>query len=296
MRLKTTLEQWQTLKAIEQEGSIQAASIKLKKSHTTLIYAVKKLEEQLCIKLIEIKGRKARLTEHGQTILRRALSMLEQAQELEVISEQLKRGVEPKVTVAIDHLCDPNWLYNPLAEFLTQNSTTSVQVVETSLGKTTEMVENELADIAIINVPITNFSAEAFGITTMLPVISVEHPLALQEDVSMGDLATICQIVVRDLGDVGKTKRNVGWLRAHQRVTVDNFDHAFRAVEQGVGFCRLPKHLIQHRQSKNIKVLELEYANQYQVGLHLTLPKAAKSGLATKALYKTLLDSATSRL
>ncbi|TNY84326.1 LysR family transcriptional regulator, partial [Vibrio parahaemolyticus] len=156
MRLKTTLEQWQTLQAIDQEGSIQSAALLLNKSHTTLIYSVRKLEDQLGIQLIEVRGRKAGLTEHGKTILRRAQSMLEQARELEVISEQLKSGVESQITVAVDHLCDPCWLYAPLSQFLEDNNTTSVQVVETSLSKTTEMVVNELADIAIINLPITN--------------------------------------------------------------------------------------------------------------------------------------------
>ena len=32
MRLKTTLEQWQTLQAIEQAGSIQSAAVMLNKS------------------------------------------------------------------------------------------------------------------------------------------------------------------------------------------------------------------------------------------------------------------------
>ncbi|WP_045461178.1 LysR family transcriptional regulator [Vibrio hyugaensis] len=296
MRLKTTLEQWQTLQAIEQAGSIQSAAVTLNKSHTTLIYSVKKLEDQLGIKLIEVKGRKAGLTEHGKTMLRRAQSMLEQAHELEMISEQLSNGVESQITVAIDHLCDPTWLYAPLSEFLAQNSTTSVQIVETSLSKTTDMVVNELADIAIINLPITNHPAEAFGTTTMVPVIAVEHPLAKKEHVSLADFSTTSQIVVRDLGESGKAKRDVGWLRARQRITVDNFDHAFRAVEQGVGFCRLPKHLVEYRNSAGIKVLDLEHSNQYQVALHLTLPKGAKSGSATLALYQTLLDSAKDRI
>lgn len=296
MRLKTTLEQWQTLQAIEQAGSIQSAAVTLNKSHTTLIYSVKKLEDQLGIKLIEVKGRKAGLTEHGKTMLRRAQSMLEQAYELEMISEQLSNGVESQITVAIDHLCDPCWLYAPLSEFLAKNNTTSVQVVETSLSKTTDMVVNELADIAIINLPITNHPAEAFGTTTMVPVIAVEHPLAKKEHVSLADFATTSQIVVRDLGESDKAKRDVGWLRARQRITVDNFDHAFRAVEQGVGFCRLPKHLVEYRHSADIKVLDLEHSNQYQVALHLTLPKGAKSGPATLALYQAMLDSAKDRI
>ncbi|MDF2153019.1 LysR family transcriptional regulator [Vibrio sp. CAU 1672] len=295
MRLKTTLEQWQTLRAIDQAGSIQAAALLLNKSHTTLIYSVKKLENQLGIKLLEIRGRKAVLTEHGMMILRRAQSMLDQAYELEMLSEQLKRGVESQITLSMDHLCDPSWVYVPLSAFLSQNNTTSVQIIETSLSKTTQMVVNQQADIAIINLPITNYPAEAFGTTTMLPVIAQHHPLALQQSVSLADFATTCQIVVRDLGESEPDKQDVGWLRARQRITVDNFDHALQAVEQGVGFCRLPAHIITQHQSDKIKVLALEHSNQYQVALHITLPKGAKSGPATLALYRTLMESAAKR-
>lgn len=291
MRLKTTLEQWQTLHHIEQAGSIQAAAHTLNKSHTTLIYSVKKLEQQLGIELVTVKGRRAVLTKHGKTLLRRADSMLEQAHELEVMSAQLNSGVESEITIAIDHLCDPLWLYQPMSKFLESNSATSIQVVETSLSKTTEMVVNEQADISIINLPITNYPAEAFGTTTMVPVVATHHPLAAKENLQLTDFATTCQIVVRDLGQGLETKRNVGWLKSRQRITVDNFDHALRAVEQGVGYCRLPEHLVQYRENPNIKVLQIEQSQRYQVALHLTLPKGVNTGPAATALYQQLLET-----
>ncbi|WP_418114881.1 LysR family transcriptional regulator [Vibrio scophthalmi] len=295
MRLKTTLEQWQTLHQIDQAGSIQAAAITLNKSHTTLIYAVRKLEEQLGIELVAVQGRRAVLTEHGKTLLRRAHSMLEQARELEMISQQLSSGIESQITIAIDHLCDPSWLYQPMQQFLVTNSTTSIQVVETSLSKTTEMVVTERADIAIINLPITNYPAEAFGITTMVPVIANHHPLASKASLCLADLDTTCQIVVRDLGDRSANKRDVGWLKSRQRITVDNFDHAFRAVEQGVGFCRLPLHVVEQRRSDKITVINLEQSERYQVALHITLPKGAKTGPAATAFYQQLLQQTPSR-
>lgn len=295
MRLKTTLEQWQTLHQIDQAGSIQAAAITLNKSHTTLIYAVRKLEEQLGIELVAVQGRRAVLTEHGKTLLRRAHSMLEQARELEMISQQLSSGIESQITIAIDHLCDPSWLYQPMQQFLATNSATSIQVVETSLSKTTEMVVTEQADIAIINLPITNYPAEAFGITTMVPVIASHHPLASKASLCLADLATTCQIVVRDLGDRSANKRDVGWLKSRQRITVDNFDHAFRAVEQGVGFCRLPLHVVEQRRSDKITVINLEQSERYQVALHITLPKGAKTGPAATAFYQQLLQQTPSR-
>ncbi|WP_028865630.1 LysR family transcriptional regulator [Psychromonas aquimarina] len=293
MRLKTTLDQWLTLYEIDRAGSIQAAAVKLNKSHTTLIYAVKRLEEQLGISLVQIKGRRAVLSDDGKSLLRRADTMLEQARELEEISTQLAKGIESEITVAIDHLCDRRWLYQPMADYLTQNSSTSIQVVETSLSKTTQMVAAEQADISIITLPVTNYPCEAFGIVTMLPVVSKSHPLADKQPLCSADFTTSSQIVVRDLGC--DTKQDVGWLKSRQRITVDNFDHAWQAVEQGVGFCRLPEHLLKSRSMENIVILKVENAQQYQVPMHLTLPKGAKTGPAGKCLYQLLLESKNHR-
>lgn len=297
MRLKTTLDQWQTLYEIDRAGSIQAAATVLNKSHTTLIYAVKKLEEQLGVSLITVERRRAVLTEDGKSLLRRASTMLEQARELEEISEQLSKGIESEIIIAIDHLCDPNWLYQPMAEYLSENSTTSIQVVETSLSKTSHMVTSEEADIAIITLPVTNYPAEAFGVTTMLPVIAADHPLAQQKSVCVSELSTIPQIVVRDLGDESDktSKQDVGWLKSRQRITVDNFDHAFRAVEKGVGFCRLPEHVVKTKAGGRIVVLNVEHAKRYQVPLHLTLPKGGKTGPAAKRFYNMLLTYSEGR-
>lgn len=298
MRLKTTLDQWLTLYEIDRAGSIQAAATVLNKSHTTLIYAVKKLEGQLGISLIEVQGRRAVLTEDGKSLLRRANTLLDQAHELEVISEQLSKGIESEITIAVDHLCDQEWLYLPMAEYLAQNSTTSIQVVETSLSKTTEMVTSEQADIAIINLPITNYPAEAFGITTMVPVVAAHHPLAQKASLSLTDMSVTSQIVIRDLGSETdrSSKQDVGWLKSRQRITVDNFDHAFRAIEQGVGFCRLPEHIVKSRANDKIVVLKIENAERYQVPLHLTLPKGVKTGLAAKCFYNMLQNAASKRM
>ncbi|WP_194436948.1 LysR family transcriptional regulator [Vibrio fluminensis] len=296
MRLKTTLEQWQTLHHIEQAGSIQAAAQALNKSHTTLIYSVRKLEQQLGVELLTVQGRRAVLTEHGKTLLRRADSMLEQAHELEMISKQLNSGVESQITVSLDHLCDPTWLYAPMQAFLADNSATSIQVIETSLSKTTEMVTSEQADIAIINLPITNYPAQAFGTTTMVPVVAHDHPLTNKDNLQLADFATTCQIVVRDLGENSNTKRDVGWLKSRQRITVDNFDHALRAVEQGVGYCRLPLHMVKQSHQQTITVLNIEHSQRYQVALHITLPKGANTGPAALFLYQQLLKSAQTRI
>lgn len=293
MRLKTTLDQWITLFEVDKAGSIQAAAAELNKSHTTLIYAIKKLESQLGISVVKIEGRRAVLTDDGKSLLRRAQSMIEQAQALEEIGTQLTQGVESEIVIAIDHLCDRKWLYEPLSIFLKNNSTTSINIIETSLSKTTSMVEEEIADISIITLPITNYPCESFGSVDMLPVVHKAHPLATKSELCLADLATNRQIVIRDLGE--SKKIDVGWLKSNQRITVDNFDHALQAIKKSLGYCRMPKHLIESQNDQDLVILKVEQSNCYQVPLHIALPKAEKTGSATKCLYRLLLSSVNER-
>jgi DNA-binding transcriptional LysR family regulator len=293
MRLKTTLDQWITLFEIDKAGSIQAAATVLNKSHTTLIYAIKKLESQLGLNVVKIEGRRAVLTDDGKSLLRRAQSMIEQAQALEEISNQLAEGVESEIVIAIDHLCDRKWLYKPLATFLAQNSTTSIRIVETSLSKTSSMVEEESTDISIITLPITNYPCEFFGAVSMLPIVFKDHPLATKSELCLADLVVNRQIVIRDLGE--SKKRDVGWLKSNQRITVDNFDHALQAIKQGLGYSRIPKHIIESQGDQDLVILNVEHSNCYQVPLHIALPKAEKTGSAAKFLYHLLLTSVNER-
>ncbi|WP_136681211.1 LysR family transcriptional regulator [Neptunomonas sp. XY-337] len=293
MRLKTTLDQWLTLSEVEAAGSIQAAAKSLNKSHTTLLYTVRKLEEQLGLTLLEVKGRKSVLTTAGKALLRRSRSMLEQAHALENSSALLAENVEAEIIVGIDHLCDRSWLYAPLATFIAENSVTSVRVIETSLSKTEQMVKAELTDLSIINIPVTNAGAEAFGSVSMVPIVSAHHPIAEYESVTLSELAALQQIVVTDLGAC--ETHDVGWLKSSQRITVDTFDHAWDAVISGVGYCRFPEHMLARYANDAFHRLLVEGANKYQVPLHLTLPKGEKTGPAARRLYALLSESVNRR-
>lgn len=298
MRLKSTLEQWNSLRAIDQYGSIQAAALQMNKSHTTLIYAVKKLEDQLGISLLKVVAKRAELTEEGKTLLRHAHSMLEQAESLEVISEQLAKGTESEITVTVDHLCDKEILYRALAKFHANNSMTSVRIIETSLTSTQGSVINQLADVALINIPITNYPAEAVAVITMVPVVSKQHPLAAKGSLTLGELTKETQIVLRDLGKNNETNveehKSVGWLKAQRRITVDTFDMALRAVKNGLGFTRIPLYMYDRNEGDDLVKLDIMGANRYQIPVHITLPKGVDTGPAALELYTLILAVAAS--
>ena len=76
---KATLEQWRMFKAVVEHGGFAGASTAVNKSQSTVHHAVQKLEAVLQIKLLEVKGRKAFLTDAGTLILRRAEFLIEEA-------------------------------------------------------------------------------------------------------------------------------------------------------------------------------------------------------------------------
>ena len=77
---KATLEQWRMFKAVVDHGGFAGASAAVHKSQSTVHHAVQKLEGALQIKLLEVKGRKAFLTDSGKLILRRAEFLIEEAE------------------------------------------------------------------------------------------------------------------------------------------------------------------------------------------------------------------------
>ncbi|HBV9945917.1 TPA: LysR family transcriptional regulator [Klebsiella aerogenes] len=295
-RLKTTLDQWMNLVAISEKGSVQAAAESLNKSHTTVLYSVKKLENQLGTALVEVVGKKTRLTAGAAMLLRKAGSMLETARQLEKISSLLAEGYESGITVSVDHLCDRRWIYAPLTRFCTGNTLTSVTLRETSLSSTRRFVTEKRADIAIITLPVENVPSCFFGHVRMLPVISCGHELAGRKEVTQAELMNTTQIVLRDLGNEKSTAgENVGWLRTQRRITVDNFDYALEAVKSGLGFCRLPEHMIKRFSDAGISILNVQEGFDYQVPLHITLPKGEETGPAARELFHLLLQDASLR-
>src|SRR5215469_15811800 len=67
--MRTTLDEWEILQTVVQLGGFAPAAKQLNRSQSTISYAIARLQEQLGIKLFEIKERRAHLTEFGRALL-----------------------------------------------------------------------------------------------------------------------------------------------------------------------------------------------------------------------------------
>jgi len=67
--MRTTLDEWEILQAVVPLGGFAPSAKQLNRSQSTISYAIARLQERLGIKLFEMKGRRAHLTELGRVLL-----------------------------------------------------------------------------------------------------------------------------------------------------------------------------------------------------------------------------------
>ena len=85
MSTKITLDQWQALIAVVDEGGYAAAAEALNKSQSAISYAIQKIETELGVRAFALEGRRARLTETGHLLYRQAKVLLEEAGRIESV-------------------------------------------------------------------------------------------------------------------------------------------------------------------------------------------------------------------
>ena len=115
--MRTTLDEWEILQAMVQLGSFGAAAKRLNRSQSTISYAVARLQDQLGIKLFEIKDRKAHLTEFGRALLADPEPRLAGLHQLEKRAGSLASGGDLEVTLSIDSIFPNSRLFVALTEF-----------------------------------------------------------------------------------------------------------------------------------------------------------------------------------
>lgn len=264
-----TLEQWRVLQAVVDHGGYAQAATALHRSQSSISYAITRLQSQLGISLLEVRGRKAVLTEAGETLLRRSRELLQEALALEDIAQQLKQGWEPEIRLVVDAAFPSQLLLAALHEFAPQDRGTRVLLEEVVLSGALEAVEQGNGDLVI--------GAELPSGTLADPLIEIEfvavahpnHPLLqLERPLEMADLEKEMQVVVKDSGQ--RAPRDIGWLGAEHRWTVSSIDTAVTTISHGLGYGWLPRHQIDSAlREDRLRPLPLKTGQIYRTHLYM---------------------------
>jgi DNA-binding transcriptional LysR family regulator len=281
---KGTLEQWRMLKAVVDAGGFAKAATLVHKSPSSINHAVQKLQAQLGVPVLEVRGRRAELTDAGAALLRRAENLLGEALEIETLAVALAEGVESEIALGLDQFVPQDAVVDALDRFATEFPHTRVQVHETMFGGGGTLLQSGAVDLIIGPSIPADYLAEVLGQIRMICVAHPEHPLARRAPpLSLRDLRLSRQVVIRDPSDL--RKGDGGWLDPERRWTVGNVQTAMRFVSAGFAFAWLPECVVRRALDLGeLVALELEAGATRVVPFSLAFADHDRAGSATRGL------------
>lgn len=283
MRLpRTSLEHWAVLAAVVDLGSFALAATALHKSQSAVSYAVARLQEALGVQLLEIEGRRAVLTPHGQTLLKRARPLLGDLETLEGLGAKLKQGWETELRLVVDVAFPRTLLLRIVSELQQLCPDTQMQVSDAVLSGAEEAIVDGSADLVVTTRVPPGVLGDFLLNIGFVGVASPGHPLLrLERTLTMEDLVRHVQVVVRDSGT--RTPRSEGWLGAERRCTVSSMEASLATVRAGLGFAWLPQHIVADcLRSGELLPLPMSAGATRQVPLHLVLVRPELAGPAAR--------------
>jgi DNA-binding transcriptional LysR family regulator len=288
MRLpKTSLEHWAVLAAVVDQGSFAQAATTLHKSQSAVSYAVARLQEALGVPLLEIEGRKAVLTAHGHTLLKRARPLLGDLETLERLGAKLRQGWETELRLVVDVAFPRTLLLNIVSELQQLCPDTQMQVSDAVLSGAEEAIVAGSADLVVTTRVPGGVLGDFLLNISFIGVASPAHPLLrLGRALSVEDLVRHVQVVVRDSGS--KAPRNEGWLGAERRCTVSSMEASLATVRAGLGFAWLPEHIVAEcLRNGELVALPTTAGSTRQVPLHVVLVRPELAGPAARTALES---------
>src|SRR5436190_12479620 len=179
--MSLSLESLQVLDAIDRKGSFAAAADDLHRVPSAITYSVKQLEESLGVELFDRKGHRAVLTDAGRELLAEGRRLLQAAADLECRVQQVAKGWEAELRIAVDTWIGIDRLFGVVGEFYAQNTGTRLRMLHEVLGGTWDALAAGRADLAIGapgEAPAgRNYATRVLGRVDMLFVAAPFHPI-----------------------------------------------------------------------------------------------------------------------
>jgi DNA-binding transcriptional LysR family regulator len=238
------VEQWALLAAVVERGGFAQAATALHRSQSAVSYSIARLQEALGVPLLELRGRKAELNEHGTVLLARAQRIVEDLRALELLAQSLQQGWESELRLVVDAAFPRARLLGILEALQHSCAHTRLQLEDAVLSGAEQALLEGRADLAVAPSVPGGLLGEWLIDVNFVAVAHRDHPLLREQRVlSADDLARHTQSVVRDSGTL--RPRDAGWLGSPQRWTVSSLEASFAAVEAGLAYAWLPEHLAQ---------------------------------------------------
>jgi DNA-binding transcriptional LysR family regulator len=242
--MRTTLDEWEILQAVVQLGSFAAAAKRLNRSQSTISYAVARLRDQLGIKLFEIKGRKAHLTECGRALLADAEPHLAGFHQLEKRAGSLASGRDLEVRLSVDSIFPNSRLFAALTEFSRR-----FPYIQPKLRQSTFLSADAEFSVHNAQICITGLASRELFVWPILGIKMVaiarkDHRLqAVKRKLGRPDLMQHMLVTIE--GSASGMLKHQPRVPTQRILSVGSIEAAIDTVRSGLCFGWLPKYRIE---------------------------------------------------
>ena len=264
------MEQARSLVALAQQGTLVKAAAALHKKHTAVIYALKSLETETGLKLLDRSGYRVQITPAGKRVLEQCERLLEVEQELDTLCHELRTGWEPRLCVVVDGVFPTEVVLRVVGEMTREQLPTRVEVYVEFLSGVEEAYHEREADLMVCVVPPANTTIRSLVLPSIRAhlVAHKKHPLAKANHLlSIEDIESSVLVTVR--GSDPRLEMSTAGLKVRSMVHLNDFASKKIAIMQGMGIGWLPEYMIETELEKG----ELVHLRWPGSSTHVFYPK-----------------------
>lgn len=242
-----TLEQLRVLCAIVDQGGFRAAAEALYRSQSAVSIAIRKLEEELDLKLFLRDQYRPVLTDEGRSLYEKARTVLSHANEFSTLAQHFSMGEEPELRLAMSAIAPVERVMAVLKQVMHLAPATKLTLLVENLNGTMERLDDGDVDIAITESTAdgSGYEHAVIGQVEFVSVVSSASPFANKAaTLNERDMEDTTQIIVRDTSRHTE-KKTVGVLKSVTPWVVNDFIMKKRIIASGMGWGHMPRHLVE---------------------------------------------------
>ncbi len=246
-----TLDQARALDALALHGTFAKAAAALHKQHTAVLYALRTLEAQTGLALLDRAGYRTKLTPAGELVLAQCRKMLDAERDLATLCDVMRTGWEPRLGIVFDGIVQVERVLRVVGELARERVPTRLTVTAEFLGGVEEAFVRGEADVMISVLPPQTVSLRALAMAPLraLLVAHKGHPLVAKgAAVSDDDLRAQVLLVVR--GSDPRLRLSTAALAVPTVVSLNDFHAKKTSLLAGHGYGWMPEHLIERELRK----------------------------------------------
>jgi len=297
--MKFTLHELACLDAVATQGSFLAAGEKLHRSHPSIHAAIKSLETQLGISLLDRSGYRVSLTPEGEAIHARAKGLLAEANALDAFAKRLAQGDESDLHVVVGALCPTAPVTTLLKRFFDGCPQTRLHLHFEALSGPSERLLDEEADLIFHAIDKSDLRLEFIDLSTtqLVPVVAPGFlPFPITPDIRPADMREYVQCILRDSARRA-SPRDHFIVDGGRNWTVADQSMKKELILQGMAWGHMPLFLVDDElQDSRLLSIEGEHYKRTSVDIVAARLRSRPHGPVAARLWRSLQEQCIEHL